>query len=755
MLSKRNFKGRNKMIKEIKVLFVAMVAVLFVAMVAMMMLTGVASAVASSMSIELTDPINSANVNAVEITGTGFTAGLGFVYSITDDATNISSVSEIGTVDSEGNISATDDVSSLDDGILTATVFYVGDNPVIAEDTATKDTVLPTITINTVDTPTNTNSQTVTGTMEDGATVKVTCSAGTVHSITEANTTWSAYITNMQEGDNVITATATDWAGNIMSADITIFVDTVPPTITINTVDTPTNTDSQTVTGTVADAFDITVECDATVSNRNVSSTTWSVDITNMSEGDNVITAIAIDEVGNSASVNATIVLDTGAPVTPAITLTDPINITNVGAVTITGTGEADAEFEYLIEDFNGSSVDGDGMVTGDGIISITNINVSDLIDGKLTAHVWLTDAAGNKGDDGIDTATKDTVAPNAPAITLLDPINIANVAAVTITGSGEVDASIRYSIVDYEQGGEVEGTGTVAEDGSISVTGINASSLGDGELTAYVWLTDAAGNEGVVDLDIATKDTVAPIADAGQDQTIVLGDTVQFTGSGSYDPGDGNISYSWDFGDDSGISTDAEPSYKYEKYGTYTVTLTVTDNAGNIGTDTMTVTHGIKLNVGWNLVSTPLIPDNTSIEVVLSDVNGVKIVWSYDADTSSWSSYTPVGGAGGELAEITAGKGYWFDMSAANKLVIEGTYLEEGVTPPTYSVYKGWNLIGVHSIDLCSAEAYLSSTSFNCAYTLHGYQDGAWVNIDIFEDDLKPGYGYWAYMTADGALAP
>ena len=79
------------------------------------------------------------------------------------------------------------------------------------------------------------------------------------------------------------------------------------------------------------------------------------------------------------------------------------------------------------------------------------------------------------------------------------------------------------------------------------------------------------------------------PVADAGPNQTALMGRTIYFSGSGSNDP-DGSIStYVWVFGDgNSQIKMNA--SHIYTEEGEYTVELTVIDNLSATGTDTANI---------------------------------------------------------------------------------------------------------------------------------------------------------------------
>ena len=109
------------------------------------------------------------------------------------------------------------------------------------------------------------------------------------------------------------------------------------------------------------------------------------------------------------------------------------------------------------------------------------------------------------------------------------------------------------------------------------------------GVYTITLNVTDAAGNWATDTAVITVLDVTNPVANAGQDQTVNVGDTVTFDAGGSTD-NVGIVSYEWDFGDGT-TSTGTAATHEYANAGTFTVTLTIEDAAENQATDTVVVT--------------------------------------------------------------------------------------------------------------------------------------------------------------------
>ncbi len=89
----------------------------------------------------------------------------------------------------------------------------------------------PTLTINSVTSPTDQGSQTISGTMLAGATVAVSCHTATVGDVSYPTaTTWRVDIIGFTAGGNTITVTTSEPAGNTASADI-VYSPILPETV--------------------------------------------------------------------------------------------------------------------------------------------------------------------------------------------------------------------------------------------------------------------------------------------------------------------------------------------------------------------------------------------------------------------------------------------------------------------------------------------------------------------------------------------
>ncbi|MCD4811277.1 hypothetical protein K8R14_01565 [bacterium] len=171
----------------------------------------------------------------------------------------------------------------------------------------------------------------------------------------------------------------------------------------------------------------------------------------------------------------------------------------------------------------------------------------------------------------------------------------------------------------------------------------------------------------------------------------------------------------------------------------------------------------GITLNLytGWNLISLPLMPEDTSITSLMSSISSnYSIVWEYNAsDTADhWKKYDPGVPFGNDLTNMEPGKGYWIMMTSDDTLPISGTVPES-----TDIVLKtSWNLVGFNSLDNKPIAEALSSINGN--YSIVWAYDASdtadhWKKYDpgvpFGNDmtDMESRKGYWIMMTSDDII--
>lgn len=106
------------------------------------------------------------------------------------------------------------------------------------------------------------------------------------------------------------------------------------------------------------------------------------------------------------------------------------------------------------------------------------------------------------------------------------------------------------------------------------------------------------------------------PVADAGGPYTVQLGQSLVFSGEGSFDLDGDSLTYNWDFGDGA-AGTGKNPQHVYASAGSFTVVLVASDGQAPSAPASAAVT----------VVLENLFPRNPAMEKVCSQCHGVRIV--------------------------------------------------------------------------------------------------------------------------------
>ena len=221
---------------------------------------------------------------------------------------------------------------------------------------------------------------------------------------------------------------------------------------------------------------------------------------------------------------------------------------------------------------------------------------------------------------------------------------------------------------------------------------------------------------------------------------------------------------------------------------GDHTAEVQAVDQAGNVFEDTLEIDFEVndrdpfekRLSPGWNLVSLPGEPADSSIASVFGPGVEVRTVYSYDpVIPGGWQvavRETLDSDWQGDLTEIDGRSGYWVLSDAIQDWEVSIPRLAGGaagtgtpIQPPVIALYAGWNLIPVSDIsgngsggDTLSADVYLQSLDdgIDLARVL-GFDTirNQWETVldpDMqMNNTLTIGSGYWIFVREATSLVP
>ena len=221
---------------------------------------------------------------------------------------------------------------------------------------------------------------------------------------------------------------------------------------------------------------------------------------------------------------------------------------------------------------------------------------------------------------------------------------------------------------------------------------------------------------------------------------------------------------------------------------GDHTATVQAVDQAGNVFEDTLEIDFEVndrdpfekRLSPGWNLVSLPGEPADSSIAAVFGPGVEVRTVYTYDpVIPGGWQvavRETLDSDWQGDLTEINGQHGYWVLSDAIQDWEVSIPRLAGGaagtgtpIQPPVIPLYAGWNLIPVSDISgngeggqTINADVYLQSLDdgVDLARVL-GFDTirNQWETVldpDMqMNNTLTIGSGYWIFVREATSLVP
>ncbi|HFT0375680.1 TPA: Ig-like domain-containing protein [Enterobacter mori] len=506
--------------------------------------------------------------------------------------------------DASGNPVAIGTVVDVDLAPVAITISSVTDDNVLNAAEKGQDLVLSGTTSN----------------VEAGQTVTITFAGKTYTTTVDANGDWtwtvpSADLSGLKDGDASVQVSVTNVNGNAASSAQEFSVDTIAPTVTINTISndnmlnaaeaaqdltlsgTSTAEAGQTVTVTFnGNQYTAQVQADGS----------WTLDVpaadmAGITDGSAAVTATVSDKAGNPASAGSSVLVDTTVPQISfnIVAGDDVVNIAEHGqALIVSGKVTGAQAGDVITLSLNGKEYTAMLDASGSWSVGVPATDVGALANGEQTISATLTDKAGNS-----TTATHEfDVSLTAPVVAIntlaVDDVINATEKGQDLLVSGTSNQPDGTTITVTLNGISYTATTDASGSWSVTVPAANVSALGEASYVVTASVTDAAGNSASADhsvlvdsalpqvtIDPVATDDVINAAEVAAGQTLsgkvsgaASGDTVTVSVGGNTYTATVQDDLSWSVNVPSTVLTAIGN-------GELTVSASVTNGHGNTGT--------------------------------------------------------------------------------------------------------------------------------------------------------------------------